>query len=202
MDGTLLLSDAVIARVWGRWASVHGLDLEEILALGRGRRIADTVEQFCPPGLDPVEETARLEREEREDVDGIVAMPGILGLLDKLPTSRWAIVTSADRPLAEARLKAAAIKPPPVLICAEDVNHGKPDAEGYLQAARRLGVRPADTIVFEDSAAGLAAARASGAQVVAVAASADCAHPDHVASLADFSALSLRTEGDEFVLVL
>lgn len=200
MDGTLLLSHAVIARVWGRWAKLHGLDINEILAAGRGRRIADTVRQFCPLGLMHTEETERLEQEERGDVEGIVAMPGVLSLLELLPAERWAIVTSAERALAEVRLRAAGLVPPPVLIAAEDVARGKPHPEGYLQAARRLGVNSTETIVFEDSLAGLAAGRAAGARVVAVAAPADCTHPDHAASLTDFSAVSLRLEGDEFII--
>lgn len=201
MDGTLLLSHAVIARVWGRWARLHGLDLGEILVAGRGRRIADTVQQFCPAGLTHAEETARLEREERDDTEGIVAMPGALALLDTLPSERWAIVTSADRPLADVRLRAAGINPPSVLISADDVIHGKPHPEGYIEAARRLGVSPDETVIFEDSAAGLAAARAAGARVIAIASSAECAHPDHAASLDDFSSLSLQADGDDLLVV-
>ncbi len=49
------------------------------------------------------------------------------------------------------------------LVTADDVTHGNPDPEGYLLACRRLGVDPRQALVFEDSAAGIQAARASGA---------------------------------------
>ncbi|AYG78490.1 Phosphorylated carbohydrates phosphatase [Streptomyces hundungensis] len=54
------------------------------------------------------------------------------------------------------------------LVTADDVTCGTPDPEGYLLACRRLGVRPRDALVFEDSAAGIEAARSSGASCIAV----------------------------------
>jgi HAD superfamily hydrolase (TIGR01509 family) len=53
-------------------------------------------------------------------------------------------------------------------VAAEDVSAGKPSPEGYLVAACRFGVAPADCVVFEDSEAGLAAGRAAGMRVVAL----------------------------------
>jgi mannitol-1-/sugar-/sorbitol-6-phosphatase len=53
-------------------------------------------------------------------------------------------------------------------ICAEDCERTKPAPEGYLKAAALLGVPPASCLVFEDSVAGLAAARAAGMRTVAI----------------------------------
>ena len=66
------------------------------------------------------------------------------------------------------RLEATGLPEPRVLICAEDVTRGKPDPEGYLAAAKRLGVTPDACIVIEDAPAGLAAARAAGMRSVGV----------------------------------
>ena len=44
----------------------------------------------------------------------------------------------------------------------------KPDPEGYLKAMEHFGVTPAETMIFEDSGPGLAAAKASGAAVFKV----------------------------------
>jgi beta-phosphoglucomutase family hydrolase len=54
------------------------------------------------------------------------------------------------------------------IVAAEDVRRGKPDPEVFLTAARRIGVEPADAIVFEDALVGVAAAKAAGMRVVAV----------------------------------
>ena len=166
MDGTLLLSDAVIARIWRRWTAAHGLDFATLVRVSHGRRMVDVVSEFCPPGISAPEEAARLEAEERGDVDGILPVEGVLAFLKLLPPDKWAVVTSADRELARIRMQAAGIEPPALVIASEDVSRGKPDPEGYLAAIRQLGVAPAETIVFEDAPAGIAAAHAAGAQVV------------------------------------
>lgn len=54
-------------------------------------------------------------------------------------------------------------------VGAEDVVHGKPSPEGYLQAARRLGVASPRCLVVEDSEAGIAAGLAAGMRVLATA---------------------------------
>jgi sugar-phosphatase len=54
------------------------------------------------------------------------------------------------------------------MVCAEDVANGKPNAEGYLSAARQLGYAPEDCVVIEDSPAGLAAAKSAGMRAIAV----------------------------------
>ena len=57
-----------------------------------------------------------------------------------------------------------------VIVAAEDVTRGKPDPEPYLLALRRLGdgIPPHEVLVFEDSEAGVGAAKAAGLRCVAV----------------------------------
>jgi mannitol-1-/sugar-/sorbitol-6-phosphatase len=55
---------------------------------------------------------------------------------------------------------------PRARIGGDAIGKGKPDPEGFLRAARALGVDPADALVFEDSQAGLLAARAAGMRSV------------------------------------
>ena len=75
-------------------------------------------------------------------------------------------MTSGTRALATSRLAAAGLPLPAVLVTADDVAAGKPDPEGYLEAARRLGRPPADCLVLEDAPAGVQAALAAGMRVV------------------------------------
>ncbi len=75
-------------------------------------------------------------------------------------------MTSASRPLAIARLTAAGLPVPAVVVTSEDVEAGKPAPGPYLLAARRLGVDVTDCVVLEDSATGIAAARAAHAGAV------------------------------------
>ena len=79
------------------------------------------------------------------------------------------IVTGAQRDDVLAVLEnSAAGELFSVLIAEEDVRNGKPHPEGFLTAARLLDRRPADVLVFEDSAPGLRAAVAAGMHCIAV----------------------------------
>ena len=69
----------------------------------------------------------------------------------------------------EARLDAANLPIPSVRVVGEDVSHGKPDPEGYVNAAARLEKDIQRCLVIEDAPAGLEAGLASGARVLAVA---------------------------------
>ena len=83
-----------------------------------------------------------------------------------MPADRWAVFTSAFRGIARDRIARVGLPVPRVLLGADDVGRGKPDPEGYLAAARRLGVRPDRCVVFEDTQPGVAAGRAAGARVI------------------------------------
>lgn len=80
----------------------------------------------------------------------------------------WAVVTSGAAEVASARLAAAGIAFPPLLVAAGDVTAGKPEPDCYLTAAERLGVPAAECLVIEDAPAGIAAARAAEMPVVGV----------------------------------
>jgi beta-phosphoglucomutase-like phosphatase (HAD superfamily) len=63
----------------------------------------------------------------------------------------------------EATLKATGLRPLfDTIVCAEQVAHGKPAPDVFLEAARRIKVEPSECIVFEDSDEGLEAAKRAG----------------------------------------
>lgn len=168
MDGTLTDSIAAANRVWTRWSLSHGLDPEKVLPIIHGVRAGDTIRRLNVPGMDIEMETEIVKQAEIDDVEGVVAIKGATALLQALPPDRWAVVTSAPRELALRRFGAAGLPVPQVLVSAEDVTRGKPAPDGYLRAARLLDVAAARCLVFEDTAAGVAAAEAAGAAVVVV----------------------------------
>jgi HAD superfamily hydrolase (TIGR01509 family) len=89
-------------------------------------------------------------------------------LIRSLADYRLAVVTSSGRPEVEPVLDRAGIRRHfGAMVFGDDVTRHKPSPEPYLLAAARLGVsRP---LVVEDSAAGIASARAAGFEVVTVA---------------------------------
>lgn len=167
MDGTLVDSTACVEYMWRTWGERHGIALADILAISHGRLTRDTIRQIAPH-LDAEAEAAALDSAAVTRSEGIVALRGARELLDTLQPNEWAVVTSAPRALAEARLRFAGLPIPNCLIGNEDVRAGKPDPDGYLQAAARLGLAPADCTVIEDTPAGILAARAAGMPVIAI----------------------------------
>ncbi|MEJ5945874.1 HAD-IA family hydrolase [Pseudokineococcus basanitobsidens] len=166
MDGTLVDSTPSVERCWARWAQEMGIDAEQLL--GWHGVPARAIAQALLPA-DRVEEgVARITELETQDTEGIRALPGALAALAALPAARAAIATSCTRPLALARLGAAGVEAPAVLVTADDVVRGKPDPEPFLLAAQRLGVDPARCLVVEDAPAGVAAARAAGCATLGV----------------------------------
>ena len=170
IDGTLVDSTGTVERTWRTWAARRGLPAEDILAVCHGRRTEDTVADFLP-AEQRAGAVAELERLELDDLDEVVALPGAADLLSGLPDGRWAAVTSGSGALMRARLAAAGLPVPDVLVAAEDVSAGKPDPQGYAQAAAGLGVDVTRCLVIEDAPAGVAAGVAAGADTVAVATS-------------------------------
>lgn len=168
MDGTLLDSHVAVERVWKKWAAAFGRDSAPIMAVCHGRRTIDTVRAFEIPGLDVEAEVKKIEAQEIADTDGIVPIAGAAELLARLPSNRWAIVTSASRALATARLTAAGLPMPLHMINAEHVTQGKPDPEGYHKGAALLGTTADQCLLFEDAPAGLEAGRRAGSDVVAI----------------------------------
>ncbi|MGW4321159.1 HAD-IA family hydrolase [Streptomyces sp. NPDC004684] len=182
MDGTLVDSNAVVERIWRRWAERHGLDGDEVMKVVHGRQGHASMALLLPhrPAEQNHAENARMLAEETADMDGVVPVPGAPEFLAALRGVPHALVTSADVGLSTARMAAAGLPLPDVRVTAESVGASKPDPEGFLKGAAELGVAPADCVVFEDSGAGIAAGRAAGMRVVGIGPRAAYHRPDAV----------------------
>jgi sugar-phosphatase len=167
LDGVLVDSTPAVARTWRVWAIEHGLSPEVAVARAHGRRSIETIRDLAPD-MDAEKENVRVERMEIDDKVGVVALPGAAQFLRSLAPQRYAIVTSATRALALARLGYAGLPIPQNLISAGDVATGKPSPEPYLKGAELLGFASPDCLVFEDAPAGISSARAAGMQVIAL----------------------------------
>ena len=186
MDGTLVNSDAVVERCWRRWAERQGLDADAALKVVHGRQGYATMAVLLPDR--PMEENYADNRvmlaEETADLDGVAPVPGAPAFMAAIAELPYALVTSADEALAQARMGAAGLRMPGTRVTAESVGASKPDPEGFLKGAAELGFAPADCVVFEDSEAGIQAGRAAGMRIVGVGPRAAAFAPDvHVADL-------------------
>ncbi|MFI1287165.1 HAD-IA family hydrolase [Streptomyces sp. NPDC020792] len=196
MDGTLVNSDAVVERIWRRWADGHGLDGDEVMKVVHGRQGHASMALLLPdrPAERNLAENARMLAEETSDMDGVIPIPGAAEFLAGLREVPHALVTSADVALSTARMAAAGLPLPDVRVTAESVGASKPDPEGFLKGAAELGVAPADCVVFEDSGAGIAAGRAAGMRVIGVGPRAGFHRPD--AAVPDLTQVRVEAVGD------
>ncbi|MFE2431357.1 HAD-IA family hydrolase [Streptomyces sp. NPDC059373] len=170
MDGTLVNSDAVVERCWRGWAARHGLDADAVMKVVHGRQGYATMAVLLPdrPMEQNLAENRELLAQETADVNGVLPIAGAPAFMAALQALPHALVTSADDALARARMQAAGLPLPEIMVTAERVSASKPDPEGFLKGAAELGFGPEDCVVFEDSEVGIAAGRAAGMRVVGV----------------------------------
>lgn len=175
MDGTLVDSEPLSWRAIQKALEKRGLSRDELEAASfhgvTWVAIAQTLSVMLPEGMEPITADElqntfhRLHLEEPPPM-----IPGAHeALLQAKKQVRTAICTSSHRQSLEAllhRLKLLDLLS--ASISAEDCTRSKPDPEGYRLAAARLGVAPGHCLVFEDSLAGVQAAKAAGMKVVAI----------------------------------
>ncbi len=115
-------------------------------------------------GLELMSHTAALFAE------GVPLQPGAERLLDELAAANvpLALVSSSYRQLVDAALIGVGAHRFAVSVAGDEVEHGKPNPEPYLTAARELGVVPARCVVLEDARAGLDSAISAGCACVYV----------------------------------
>jgi HAD superfamily hydrolase (TIGR01509 family) len=171
MDGTLVDSSHSVERAWVTVATELGLDVLSVVKVCHGRPAPATLRQFLPEAsvADIALAAGRqleLQYTDLADVEPMSGLPDVLTMLAET-NMPWAVVTSADRRLANVRLEFCGIDPS-VVVTADDVTEGKPHPAGYLLAAARLGVPIGRCLVVEDSTAGVEAGRRAGASVAAL----------------------------------
>jgi sugar-phosphatase len=198
-DGVLLDSTAEVEASWRAFAGWYDLPVDDVLARVHGRRSRDIIAHYADRLPVPVEEAfGHFINACVNDQAEVGVLPGAAELLAWLPARGWAVVTSATRAVAQARLAGAGLAAPPVLVAAEDVAAGKPDPAPYRVAAHRLGLDPSACLAIEDAPSGLASARAAGCRTLALLTT----HPagdlptDLLAT--DLSAVRVDPDGEHF----
>ena len=107
---------------------------------------------------------------ERYRTEGAPTIPGAVEAVRRIAADRpVAIASSAHRAVIDAALEATGLVDTfAVVVSSDEVEHGKPEPDVYLEAARRLDAEPGSCLVVEDSYNGVRAARAAGMTVVLV----------------------------------
>ena len=179
MDGILFDTENLAVEAWAHAGAQLGVEIPRDLVLSFiGRVMPDVRSRFDErftdvPGFDF--DTAR--RLFRAHIDDSIAQHGIPlkpGLHDTLAALsgrglRIALATSTERTKAEHHLELAGIRAYfETCVCGDQVAHGKPAPDIYLEACRRLALPPEDCMTVEDSFAGVRAAHAAGTRTVMI----------------------------------
>lgn len=176
VDGTLVDTAELHFQAWQRFAAEEGRSFtREEFTWSFGRRNPEIFEKmFGEAGLGEAGRRMADRKEEyyREAArGGVELLPGARRLIDAFRERGWAqaIGSSAPPKNLELILELTGIGPAMgAVISGDDTVKGKPEPEVFLTAAARIGVAPADCVVFEDAVAGVQAARAAGMVCVAV----------------------------------
>ena len=176
LDGVIVDSEIWWDEVRQRFARDHDrtwtLDDRHAVMGANSRQWSETMRDRLR--LDVSRETV-----ERAVVDGVVARyraggaPLIEGAVEAVRriAAAWpsALASSSHRDVIDATLAATGLESAfRAIVSSDEVAHGKPEPDVYLEAARRLGADPSATLAIEDSFNGLRAAKAAGMTTVLV----------------------------------
>ena len=176
MDGLLLDTEVLWQRAEEELFAAHGAvfsheDKMRVI----GTSFEHTAEFFADRLGEPQERGAALVEEMIEmmhaalqrDVEG---RPGAMELVARLRGRvPLGLASNSPRRLVDAALRTAGLLTTfDAVVTAEDVPRAKPAPDLYLLACERLGVAPRDALALEDSASGVAAAKAAGLTCIAV----------------------------------
>jgi beta-phosphoglucomutase-like phosphatase (HAD superfamily) len=176
LDGVIVDSEIWWHEARVAWAAERGLrwteaDTHEVMG-ANSRGWARLMRERL--GLEEGDEPAILEAVVRRVIDryrhGAPIIDGAVEAVRRIATG-WpvAVASSAHRGVIDAALEATGLLDSiPVVVSSDEVAHGKPEPDVYLEAARRLGVPPGECLVVEDSVNGVRAGVAAGMTVVLV----------------------------------
>lgn len=184
LDGVLIDTEGIYTEFWADIDRLYPTGVENFALVIKGSTLPSILNKYFA-----TEHHADIVRRLRDNEDNMVyrLFDGVEDLMASLAAEgvTMAIVTSSNRPkMDEVYAQVPALgKYISALVTDEDVTASKPDPQGYLIAAERLGAAPGECVVVEDSIAGLHAGRAAGAAVAGIATTNPCSAIEPLADI-------------------
>ena len=169
LDGVILDTEGSYTAFWDDYGSRHFSEKDFGLKI-KGQTLVKILDDYFPEENERKTITDAINDFERNMSYPFV--PGVENYIKSLKSNgiRTAVVTSSNLPKMENvyRCHPGFKEMFDIILTSEDFSESKPSPYCYLKAMRLFGAGPEDCVVFEDSLAGLQAARASGAFVTAL----------------------------------
>jgi beta-phosphoglucomutase family hydrolase len=176
MDGVIADTAPYHLKAWQEVFQKRGVDFtEEDFRHSFGQRNDTIIGDALGKAASPAEIDAIARDKEENFRQGISRnlrpLPGVMKLLTSLAERGFKMALASSAPLENIRLLTTGLaingyfQP---VISEKDVTRGKPDPQGFLLAARKLGFEPENCIVIEDAVAGVSAAKRARMRCVAV----------------------------------
>ncbi len=177
LDGLMISTEQAARTAWERAASDFGHTMDEALFSRMSGRTGQDARRLVLNSLG--EDFPYAEVRQRRDKylmqafeqGEIGPMPGLYNLLETLDALELdvAIATSGSSEITPLKLSTLGLGERfETVVCGDDIEHGKPAPDIFLEAARQLGVPPSECVVLEDSDAGARAAHAAGMRVIVI----------------------------------
>ncbi len=177
MDGLMFDTERLTFELQREILKAHGYDWTlELYKQTVGLRTEDLIPFFRKFGGEDFDIGAfrgecRKAYREYTDKFGVPVKDGLFELLELLKREeiKIALATSTTEQSAVRTLKIAGVLDYfDALVCAGDVENGKPAPDPFLKAAEKLGLEPADCAALEDSLNGIRSAHAAGMAAIMI----------------------------------
>jgi beta-phosphoglucomutase len=176
MDGVLVDSHPSHMTAWRKFLLLHGRQMTEsdIELVRSGRKKEEILRCFLGELASDQLRACTQEKEAlfQEEMGNTIAIAGVQEVLCELGRAGvpMAVASCGGRQRVHRSLDLLQFTHYfRTIVTGDDVTRGKPDPEIYRKAAAQLRVRPADSLVFEDSVSGVLAAKAAGMTPVGIA---------------------------------
>jgi HAD superfamily hydrolase (TIGR01509 family) len=173
-DGVIMDTETAVVAAWRDECADLGVPFDEVAflaSLGVPSTGPDRIAAILGADADAVAVTARIRDRLRVSTAALPVLPGVRELLAEAAAAGVpvAVASGATRVWVAGHLaRVGLLDAFAAVVCRDDVAHPKPAPDLYLAALDRLGAAAAWSAAVEDSAPGLAAARAAGVRCVAV----------------------------------
>jgi beta-phosphoglucomutase family hydrolase len=176
MDGVIADTAPFHFLAWQKAAQDRGIAFsEDDFRETFGKRNPEIIAEKFGKDIPPQEIDGIAGRKEelfrRIAAQSIKPFPGVLNLMLSLRSAGWKMALVSSTPAENIKLVTRSLEINSLfdtIVSDKDVLRGKPDPEGFLLAAERLGVAPGNCVVIEDAIAGVRAAKNAGMKCIAV----------------------------------